>query len=931
MATREHLGEDEAYPEGEPEGTLPTTTLLLRLRELGHLSPGSALAEFSAEVNRLGSGVQARPLEPGEKGGEGAVVATVAGHRVGVDITAAHGAMDPQALYVVREAAWLLLGLLEGAGRAHPLSYALPPLEHGGTEAPLLAELLEQLPWAIAVAGPSGDLAHLNARARSLFQVGDGARVPPHSLFAESMEALDPGDLTASVRETGQAAPDRILAYRPRPKGEVRWLLASAAPLALSERSANGVLAAVSFADITDLREAQKALEESRERFQVLFDNSPDAVLLIDPWSKDIPGQIVDCNPMAVRMYGRSREELLGQSVSMLRPGSADPEAFSKEIRELVEELRRSGGLRRTLAHLRKDGSALPLESSNSLVRLRGQELILAHERDITPFQESQERLQASEERYRRLFDHSPLSLWEADYSGVKQMADRLRAEGVTDLDDYLRERPELLRELMDLVAVRRVNQATLDLYRASSPQDFSRGRGSVLSEQAPDFFLQLIRCMEQGRPRLSGREELHALDGTALAVDVTWMVAPGHEGDYSTVYVSDIDVTEQRRLEEQLRQSQKMEAIGQLAGGVAHDFNNLLTAIQGYTEMGLTLAQSNAALSRYLHEVLRATERATSLTAQLLAFSRRQVLEPRVLDLNEVLTDSAGMFRRLIGEHIGVVVVRQPGLEKVRVDPGQVTQVLLNLVVNARDAMPEGGTLTLETRDVYLDEGYARTHTEVEPGRYVCLSVSDTGTGMDQATLPRIFEPFFTTKGQGKGTGLGLSTVYGVVKQSGGSVWVYSEVGKGTTVKVYLPAHGNERNEEDSDAQSAQPPRGLERVLVVEDDEAVRSLVYSLLTGQGYDVVTCKDGQEASQLFKDGDSRFSLLLTDVVMPGMSGRKLAKELQSRKPELKVLFVSGYTDNAIVHHGVLDEGAAFLQKPFNLQGLARKVREVLDGA
>jgi CheY-like chemotaxis protein len=370
------------------------------------------------------------------------------------------------------------------------------------------------------------------------------------------------------------------------------------------------------------------------------------------------------------------------------------------------------------------------------------------------------------------------------------------------------------------------------------------------------------------------------------------------------------------------------LEAIGQLAGGVAHDFNNLLTAIIGYSDLLLRQVGSDEKFRTEIQEINAAGKRAAVLTSQLLAFSRGQILQPVVLDLNEVVVNIERMLRRLIGEDIDIVTVTEAELGRIKVDPGQTEQVLMNLAVNARDAMPNGGKLTIETANVELDETYARTHPEVRPGRYVLLAVSDTGMGIDAETQSHIFEPFFTTKDQGKGTGLGLSTVYGIVKQSGGHTWVYSEPGHGATFKVYLP------RVDGVELPAAQPEgpaalKGSENIMLVEDDEAVRNLSRLVLEEQGYTVLAAESGAKAIEAFGPLATAIDLVVTDVIMPQMSGAELATRLQEMHPEVKVLYVSGYTEEATIHRGVLLEGVEFLQKPFTPQGLARKVREVLD--
>jgi len=389
------------------------------------------------------------------------------------------------------------------------------------------------------------------------------------------------------------------------------------------------------------------------------------------------------------------------------------------------------------------------------------------------------------------------------------------------------------------------------------------------------------------------------------------------------------VDITERRHLEQQLRQALKMEAIGKLAGGVAHDFNNLVTIITGYSDMVLSRIGPEDAMRRDIEQIKKAGDRAHSLTRQLLAFSRRQMLQPKVLDLNAVVSNLEPMLHRLIGENIELAIVLKPGLGQVKADPGQLEQVIMNLTINARDAMPHGGKLLFETDNATLDEVYARQHIPTQPGSYVRLAVSDTGCGMDEATQSRIFEPFFTTKEQGKGTGLGLSTVYGIVKQSGGYIWVYSEPGQGTTFKIYLPRVAAPADSVLPVTHWSKLPQGTETLLLVEDEPEVRWLVRDMLQHLGYTILEARHGIEAQVLSIQHPGPIHLLITDVVMPQMSGREIAEQLRSEHPETKVLYMSGYTDDAIVRHGVLAAEVAFLQKPFTPEGLAVKVREVLD--
>ena len=387
-------------------------------------------------------------------------------------------------------------------------------------------------------------------------------------------------------------------------------------------------------------------------------------------------------------------------------------------------------------------------------------------------------------------------------------------------------------------------------------------------------------------------------------------------------------DITKERNLEAQFRQSQKLEAVGRLAGGIAHDFNNLLTVTLGYCDLALARIGAKDPLRRDLEEIRKASDRCATLTRQILAFSRKQILVPKVINLGDVVADMDKMLRRLIGEDLDLVAVGGKDLWNVKADPGQVEQVIVNLVVNSRDAMPGGGKLTIEASNVVLDKTYTSGHQYVSPGSYVLLAVSDTGSGMDEGTVARIFEPFFTTKE--KGTGLGLSTVYGIVKQSGGHINVYSEPGIGTTFKMYFPAVEEKVTESSGPGTlPSEELRGDETILVVEDEEPVRQMVREILVLYGYTVLEARSGGEAVDLCSRHQGPVHLMLTDVVMPGMNGVELSKRLAPAQPEMQVLFMSGYTAEAITHQGFLEPGIAFIHKPFTMDSLARKMREVLD--
>jgi len=442
-----------------------------------------------------------------------------------------------------------------------------------------------------------------------------------------------------------------------------------------------------------------------------------------------------------------------------------------------------------------------------------------------------------------------------------------------------------------------------------------------------PEQQAVVLDCFRSGRSFDKVEAEWKRQDGSALMVRVSARPIRVTAKSVSFELYAE-DITEQRALEQQLRQSQKMEAVGRLAGGIAHDFNNLLMVISGYCEFLLQKLGPDPSLRNCAQEISNAADRATSLTRQLLAFSRKQLLTPKVLDLNAVVSENLKMLPRLIGEDIELATLPAAALGRVKADPGQIEQVVMNLVVNARDAMPGGGKLTIETANVTLDEVYARRHPGVVAAEYVMLAISDTGLGMDKETQSHIFEPFYTTKGQ-KGTGLGLSMVYGIVKQSGGYIWVYSEPNHGTTFKVYLP-----RVEEAEDKPAVQPkpvgsPVGHETILVVEDEPQLRDLTRHFLETRGYTVLVAEHGAAAIDVARRHKGLIHLLLTDIIMPVMNGRELAQRMASLSPKTRILFMSGYTENAIWRNGMIQTSANFLQKPFTLDALTRKVREVLE--
>jgi two-component system, cell cycle sensor histidine kinase and response regulator CckA len=507
---------------------------------------------------------------------------------------------------------------------------------------------------------------------------------------------------------------------------------------------------------------------------------------------------------------------------------------------------------------------------------------------DITQRKRAEERVRESEERFRRLSEAAN--------------------EGIAIHEDG---------------RILEANQALAAMYGYELADVLGRHALDLAAPGSRELVLHNIRSgYEQPYEALGLRK-----DGTTLPVEIHGKAVP-YRGRLVRVAVIR-DLSERQHLEAQLRQAQKMEAVGRLAGGVAHDFNNLLTVIGGYSDLLLSDLDPGDPLHRHAAAINDAAARATALTRQLLAFSRRQVLQPRVLDLNAVVTDTGKMLRRLIGEDIALVTTLDPALGRVSADPGQLEQVILNLAVNARDAMPQGGRLALETANVELGEADAHRQVGVIPGRYVRLAVRDTGSGMDAATQSHLFEPFFTSKEPGKGTGLGLASVYGVVTQSGGHIEVDSTPGRGTTFRIYLP-----RFEERLEAvEPAAVPRtslqGLETVLLVEDEVGVRGVAQQILQSAGYTVLAASDGEEAVRLSAQRAGPIHLLLTDVVMPGMSGPELARRLAAMRPALKVMYMSGYPEDAIIRRDLLDPRTVFLPKPFTRETLVRKVRESLD--
>ena len=491
-----------------------------------------------------------------------------------------------------------------------------------------------------------------------------------------------------------------------------------------------------------------------------------------------------------------------------------------------------------------------------------------------------------------------------------------------------------LMEQANDAILILDLSGAILEANRESE-RLFGLPRARIVGRNYDDFVVPEERADSASRRGLVGSEgtirvpnrHMERSGGTVVTVDVSGSLV--RLGDESRVLAILRDVSERQRLEAQLLQSQKMESVGRLAGGVAHDFNNLLGVITGYGDLLLHEIGPGHPSHRRVVEIRKAADRAASLTRQLLAFSRKQVLQLRVLDLNAVVAGIEPMLRRLIGEHIELITALDNGVGRVKADLGQMEQVIANLAVNARDAMPRGGKLLIETGNVELDAVYAATRADARPGPHVMLAVSDTGHGMDAEVLGHMFEPFYTTKAPGLGTGLGLATVYGIVRQLGGQVMVYSEVERGTSFKIYLPRLEAAADQLQVAAAAGPPPGGTETVLLVEDEPALRVLVEEILTKGGYHVLQNERPEDALALAASHGGAIDLVLTDVIMPNMSGRQMADALRLARPRIRVLFMSGYTDDAISHHGILEPGTHFLEKPFTADGLLRKIREVLE--
>ncbi|NLH47759.1 MAG: PAS domain S-box protein [Myxococcales bacterium] len=638
-----------------------------------------------------------------------------------------------------------------------------------------------------------------------------------------------------------------------------------------------------------DITERMKA-EQAHLQLGSLIENSLEFVGIAT-----LDGKTLFLNPAARRMVGLSPEAAITDlSIFNFAPEDAQIQMAQEVIPALLEAGSWHGD-----GQLRNFQTGEIIQTDISVFipgfpKIDSQSIIATVMHDITERKRSEAALRASEERYRQIVETSNEGIWS-------------------------------LNANLETVYVNQKMAAMLG-YPASE-----------IIGKSPTCFLfaeDVEAHLEKLRERTKGVDQLYEQryrrqDGSELWVTISASSLVDETGKFLGSFAMFTDITDRMRLQGQLMHAQKMESIGRLAGGVAHDFNNLLTGIMGNLELAMMDLNPSDPLYETLGDVNKAAESAANLTRQLLAFSRKQIVEPKVLNLNDVLTRMKKMLIRLIGEDIVLHTVLAADLWPVKIDPGQVEQIIVNLAVNARDAMPAGGKLLLETATIVLDEEYCRLHPEAQAGDYVMLAISDNGCGMSEQVKRHLFEPFFTTKEKGKGTGLGLATIYGAVKQAGGSIEVYSELNQGTTVKVYLPRVIGTTETVSETIPLTNLPTGQEQLLLVEDEAIVRDLAVRVLSRLGYRLLHCANAEQALNAAKEFPDKISLLITDVIMPGMNGKMLAMELLKTRPEIRVLFTSGYTENVIVHHGVLDEGIHFIGKPYTPQTLARKVREVLD--
>ena len=642
----------------------------------------------------------------------------------------------------------------------------------------------------------------------------------------------------------------------------------------------NGTLCAISVAaDVTEQRRAEQALRDSEELYRQLFNLESDAILLVERES----GRILAANAAATALYGYSRKELLSMNRTDLSAEPLETVRATMEMQAFIP----------SRLHRRKDGTLFPVEIAGCYFDLKGRSVFVSAIRDMTGRRQMEEALKRSEEKFSKAFRSNPAAVTIAD----------LTSKSYLDVNEAFEQMTGYRR---DEVVGRPWNE--LVLWDDPKDRDQAFARLAKEGELRNCEFRFHKKGGESGAGLLSA--ELIELGGKQCAITVT------------------VDITDRIQLESRLRQSHKLESVGRLAGGVAHDFNNLLTLINGYSDFLLKTLHTDDPLRLHVQEIKKAGEHAASLTKQLLTFSRKQIIEPRQLDVNNIVNDAERMLQRLIGEDIELVTTLDPLLGQVIADPDQIQQVIMNLVVNARDAMPDGGKLEITTKNVDVDASTVVAPPDAVPGRYVLMTVTDNGIGMDETTLQSVFEPFFTTKEPGKGTGLGLSTVYGIVQHSGGWIQIRSKVGQGTSFGVYLPRVEARLAPKPEGTVAGETLHGGETVLLVEDHDQVRKLTKTILEAYGYQVLEAANSAEAFVVEKGHTGEIHLLLTDVILPGMNGRVLSERLRVLRPKLKVLFTSGYTADVIARRGVLERDVAYLPKPFSPDALAAKIREAL---
>jgi len=664
-------------------------------------------------------------------------------------------------------------------------------------------------------------------------------------------------------------------------------------PFSLNQ-AVRGLVALVLIFDIYTLYQQlqihrmRRRLIQREELFRLITENAADMIAVVDMNGNRIFNSL-------------SYEKILGYSLDELKNSPSAEQIHPDDlprVKEAAEEARRTGIGRPLEYRMRhRDGTWRVLESTASVIRdTRGEAThLVVVNRDVTDRKRAAEALRRSEASFRSVVEDAPYGIYRSNLVG------------------------ELLL----------VNPALEKMLGYDSANELLHANLADRIYRYPEEHRRITEIVLRDRNFKDVETEWKRKDGALITVRCSGWAVKDDTSQVAYLEVFAEDVTERRVLERQLRMAQKMEAVGRLSGGIAHDFNNLLGVIIGYSQVMKRMLGSTHAAFEHAEEIEKASQRAVSLTRQLLAFSRQQVLEPVVLNLNTLVSDMEKMLPRLIGEDIELHLALDPALGQVKADPGQVEQVLMNLAVNARDAMPDGGKLTVTTANVELDLAYTRRHPGSRIGSFVMLGVTDTGTGIDPEIQAQIFEPFFTTKDRDKGTGLGLATVYGVVKQSNGYIWVDSAPGKGTSFQIYLPQHVGQPVVDTPITDSREKLRGSETILLVEDADPLRKLAQTFLEGGGFRVLSAENGEKALELATRFGGKFDLLLTDVVMPGMNGRVLAEQLFSRQPGMKVLYMSGYTDSFIAGHGVLDPKTHLLHKPFTEEVLIRKVREVLD--